>query len=141
MITSTRKNTRWERRIVGGLFLAAVLMVTVCCWAADLAIDIDVAPNVLNLQNQGEVVTVHTDIAYSLVTGASVSLNDVAIDWWKSDNQGNFVAKFAIEDIKDLPLNIGEYNTLELQGETTGGEAFWGTAEIRVINVTAAGKK
>lgn len=104
-------------------------------------IDIQVSPNVLNLQNSGEVVTVHTDIAYGLVVGASVTMNDVEISWWKSDNQGNFVAKFEISDIKGLPLNIGELNTLKLTGTTVNGETFIGETEIKVINVVPVARK
>lgn len=104
-------------------------------------IDIQVSPNVLNLQNSGEVVTVHTDIAYGLVVGASVTMNDVEISWWKSDNQGNFVAKFEISDIKGLPLNIGKLNTLKLTGTTVNGETFTGETEIKVINVVPVARK
>ena len=71
---------------------------------------------------QSTIVTVHTDIAYNLVVGASVSLNGVEIDWWKSDDRGNFVAKFDSDEIKTLDgLIIGDYNTLTLFGFTTGG--------------------
>src|SRR5690554_2609187 len=101
-----------------------------------LVIEIQVAPATLNLGNQGTWVTVHTDIAYADVTAASVTLNGVAIDWSKSDNQGNFVAKFIIRDVKNLPLKIGEYNTLILCGLTTNGEAFSGSAEVKVVDVT-----
>lgn len=141
MSAPAKRSKHWAWSVVGGLFLAVLLTATVCCWADTMEIDIDVAPNVLNLQNQGEVVTVHTDLAYSLVIGASVSINDVEIAWWKSDNQGNFVAKFNIEEIKDLPLEIDAYNTLTLTGVTTGGVAFSGAQDIRVINVIPAGKK
>ena len=119
----------------------------VCCMALALVffqnpakchafeIEIDVSPNVLNIQSQSTIVTVHTDIAYSLVVGASVFLNDVAIDWWKSDDRGNFVAKFVSDEIKTLPgLIIGDYNTLTLNGFTTGGEAFIGKQDIMVID-------
>ena len=112
------------------------------CYAFD--IEIDVSPNVLNIQSQSTIVTVHTDIAYSLVVGASVWLNGVAIDWWKSDDRGNFVAKFESDEIKTLDgLIIGDYNTLTLNGFTTGEEAFIGTQDIMVIdNVPeGAGKK
>jgi hypothetical protein len=103
------------------------------CHALD--IEIDVSPNVLNIQSQSTIVTVHTDIAYSLVVGATVFLNDVAIDWWKSDDRGNFVAKFNSDEIKTLDgLIIGDYNTLTLNGFTTGGEAFIGTQDIMVID-------
>lgn len=99
-------------------------------------IDIQVSPSTLNLQNQGEWVTVHTDIAYSLVVSGEVTLNGVPIEWSKADNQGNFVAKFVIGAIVGLPdLVIGGYNTLTLQGVTTDGEQFEGSDEVMVINV------
>ncbi len=105
-------------------------------------IEIDVSPNVLNIQSQSTIVTVHTDIAYSLVVGASVFLNGVAIDWWKSDDRGNFVAKFVSDEIKTLDgLIIGGYNTLTLNGFTTGDEAFIGTQDIMVIDNVPSGRK
>lgn len=109
--------------------------------SATIQITIDVSPNVLNLQNQGEVVTVHTDIAYGLVVGSTVYLNDIPIKSWKSDDRGNFVAKFYMEDVKDLPLYIGEMNTLTMVGLTIDGTTFSGSQEIKVINVIPAGKK
>ena len=108
------------------------------CYGFD--IEIDVSPNVLNIQSQSTVVTVHTDIAYSLVVGASVFLNGVAIDWWKSDDRGNFVAKFVSDEIKTLEgLIIGDYNTLTLIGFTTSEEVFEGTQDIMVIDNIPAG--
>lgn len=106
-----------------------------------LEIAIDVAPAVLNLNNQGEVVTVHTNIAYSLVTASTVCLNGVAINTWKSDDRGNFVAKFVMSEIKDLPLNIGGMNTMVLTGKTYARVEFSGEKEIKVINVIPKGKK
>ncbi len=112
------------------------------CYGFD--IEIDVSPNVLNIQSESTIVTVHTDIAYSLVVGATVFLNGVAIDWWKSDDRGNFVAKFVSDEIKTLEgLIIGDYNTLTLIGYDTAGEAFVGTQDIMVIDniPEGAGKK
>ncbi len=106
----------------------------------DFEIEIDVSPNVLNIQSQGTVVTVHTDIGFSAVVGSSVLLNDVEIQSWKADNRGNFVAKFFMDAIKDLPLDIGYYNTLKLKGVDTGGRLFEGEQEIKVINVEPAGR-
>lgn len=104
-------------------------------------ISIDVAPAVLNLQNKGQVVTVHTDIAYSKVDASTVYLNGVAINSWKADDRGNFVAKFLIEEIKSLDgLIIGDYNTLELVGATIDGDEFIGVQDIMVINNVPAGK-
>lgn len=106
-------------------------------------IEIDVAPNVLNTQNEGEVVTVHTDIAYSVVEGASVDLNGLPISWWKSDSQGYFVAKFSMGAVKGLydsgDLILG-FNTLTLNGVTTGGDVFIGAQEIEVKDILPKGK-
>lgn len=109
------------------------------CHALDIAID--VSPNVINIQSQSTVVTVHTDIAFSLVAGATVTLNEVEIAWWKYDDRGNFVAKFDSDEIKALDLVIGSYNRLTLIGVTTDGEYFTGSQDIMVINNLPAGKK
>ncbi|WP_321494921.1 hypothetical protein [uncultured Desulfobacter sp.] len=121
------------------VFSLFLLQMPAPCHAFD--IEIDVSPNVLNIQSNSTVVTVHTDIAYDLVVGATVFLNGVAIDWWKSDDRGNFVAKFASNEIKTLDgLVIGDYNTLTLTGYTTGEEAFIGTQEIMVLDNVPAGR-
>lgn len=124
------------------LIVFAVILFQMPAQSQALEIEIDVSPNVLNIQSQSTIVTVHTDIAYSLVVGASVFLSDVAIDWWKADDRGNFVAKFDSDEIKTLGgLTIGDYNTLVLTGYTTGGEAFIGTQDIMVIENIPAGKE
>ena len=129
------------------LVLACLLAVTLC-WllypaaalSAEIPIQIDVAPNVLNIQSEGAIVTVHTDIAYSAVDGASVYLNGVAIQWWKADARGNFVAKFVMDEIKTLDgLIIDGYNVLVLNGYTTDGDTFIGEQEIKVIDITPRG--
>lgn len=104
-------------------------------------IEIQVSPNVLNLQNNGEVVTIHTDIPYSYVVGSTVTLNGLEIDHWKSDNQGYFVAKFNMDEVKELEgLEIGGYNTLTLEGTNTDGETFSGSEDILVVNNIPKGK-
>ena len=126
--------------IVTGCVLAVALGLFVYP-ATTLAfeIEIDVAPNVLNIQSKSVVVTVHTDIAYSLVDVSSVSLNGVLISHWKSDARGNFVAKFLSDEIKTLDgLIIGDNNTLTLLGNTNDG-AFSGEQEIMVIDVIPQG--
>lgn len=106
-----------------------------------IVIEIQVSPNVLNLQNKGQVVTVHTNIAYSTVASTSVSLNGVEIDHWKADDRGNFVAKFLMEEILELDLEIGEYNELTLDGLTKDGVPFTGTDLVLVVNNIPTGKK
>jgi len=109
------------------------------CQAYD--IEIDISPNVLNIQSESTIVTIHTDITYNLVVGASVLLNGVAIDWWKSDDRGNFVAKFNSDEIKTLDgLFVGDYNKLILIGYDTFGEAFAGTQDVMVMDNVPKGK-
>jgi len=97
---------------------------------------IDVSPNVLDLGSQGQVVTVHTDLAYGAVDPATVRLNGVEISSWKADDRGEFVAKFLMSDIKDLPLRIGDYNRLVLEGSTFSRQAFLGSQDILVVDNT-----
>lgn len=125
-----------------------ILFITLCSCIAPLAtfaeeieIAIDVAPNTLNIQSASTVVTVHTDIAYGDVAGATVDLNGVQISWWKADNQGNFVAKFNSDEVKSLEgLKIGDYNTLTLFGYTNDGDTFIGSQDIMVIDVVPVKK-
>ncbi len=114
------------------LSLGIFPVMTTECHAYEITID--VAPNVLNLQNNGQVVTVHTDIAYGAVQASTVYLNNVAIHSWKSDLRGNFVAKFVIDEIKALPLEIDAYNALTMIGLTTSSESFWGSQDIMVVD-------
>ena len=131
------------------LLAGCVLAVTLCLFlypaatlGDEIRIEIDVAPNVLNIQSESVVVTVHTNIAYSAVVGASVFLNNVEINFSKSDAQGNFVAKFLSDEIKALDgLEIGEYNTLVLTGLTAEGDVFIGEQAIKVIDILPQGKK
>ena len=114
------------------LSLSTFSVVPTECHAFEITID--VAPNVLNLQNNGQVVTVHTDIAYGVVQVSTVYMNNVAIDSWKSDLRGNFVAKFVMNEIKGLPFVIDDYNTLTLLGITTSNESFLGSQDIFVAD-------
>ncbi|MCB2207142.1 MAG: hypothetical protein KQH67_02490 [Bacteroidetes bacterium] len=116
------------------IILLMIGMLLPLCIFSQEVIEIQVSPNVLNLQNNGVVVTIHTDIPYSAVIGSSVSLNGLEIESWKSDNQGYFVAKFNMDEVKQLEgLEVGGYNTLTLSGETGNG-TFTGSDEILVIN-------
>ena len=119
-----------------------ILLLSAGMASAQTEITIDVAPNVLNIASEGTVVTVHTDIAYSAVEGASVQLNGIDIAWWKSDSRGQFVAKFNMEEVTELVthdiLELGDI-TLTLTGESTLG-AFSGSQVISVIDVESKGK-
>lgn len=105
---------------------------------------ISVAPNTLNLQSMGQVVTVHTDIAYSSVDAETVFLNSIAIDSWKADNRGNFVAKFLMSEVKALAtdgyLAVPGENELTLTGSTKDGAEFTGSTSITVIDIQPSGR-
>jgi hypothetical protein len=127
----------------------------ICCLALSVAfcqapseclgfeISIEVAPNTLNIQSAGKVVTVHTGIAYGSVDHDNVYLNEILISSWKADNRGNFVAKFLMEEVKDLAdsgdLEVPGENELTLVGYTTEGAEFTGTQVITVIDVEPSG--
>jgi len=106
-------------------------------------ISIQVSPSTLNIQSSGQVVTVHTSIAFSSVVGGTVTLNGIEIDWWKADNQGNFVAKFVMDEVKALAdsgdLEVPGENDLTLVGYTNDGAEFTGTQTITVIDVIPSG--
>jgi hypothetical protein len=121
------------------LLSISVLVVLMLCssgLAGVLEIEIDVAPNVLNIQNNGNTVTVHTNLIYGDVVAGGVELNGIDINSWKVDNRGYFVAKFLIEELKTLEgLRIDAYNTLALTGVLQDDTVFIGSAEIKVIDV------
>jgi len=106
------------------------------CYGFEIIIDI--SPNVLNLGSQGEVVTVHTNIAYGEVYASTLYLNDVPISGWKADDRGYFVAKFLMDDIKDQ-VNVGLYK-FTLTGTTIDGVLFSGTQFIKIVDNIPAGK-
>ena len=101
-----------------------------------LPVDIVISPKTLNLASQGNWVTVHTDIAYGLVCKKTVAIFNVEngeyvdIAWSKSDACGNFVAKFHLEEVKEI-VEPGLVD-LTLIGLTVD-RAFCGTDTIRVI--------
>ncbi len=133
------KSTAHAFRIVLPLVLVALIGPNIC-FAEEIAID--VAPNILNIQSDGQVVTVHTDIAYYAVDVSTVYLNGIAISSWKADNRGNFVAKFLMEEVKTLDgLIIDDYNLLQIVGLAGGDEPFWGEQEILVIDKGSSARR
>jgi hypothetical protein len=140
-----------EMKMITGccvLLLAGLLLSPAISYSDDdfdFEIEIDIAPNVLNIQSEGTAVTVHTDIAYWTVEAYTLTLNGIDIKSWKADNQGNFVAKFWMDEVKALALEaedmtIGDYNEFVLLGENKAGEVFLGTQEILIIDVVPKGR-
>ena len=119
------------------------------CWFASPAvsygddereIEIDISPNVLNIGSQGTVVTVLTDIIYSEVDYSTVYLNGIEIQSWEADNRGYFVAKFSMDEVKELyePI-IDDYENFLLEGYTISGVYFFGVQDIKVVSVIPQG--
>ena len=134
------KSSKTRIAIIGYVLLAVGLLLNPAS-SYSFESTIRVAPNVLNIQSEGTVVTIHTDISFYAVDVSTVELNGLEISSWKADNQGNFVAKFLMDEVKALEdLNIGGYNTLTVEGYTYNGEYFVGVKDIIVIDVTAQGR-
>jgi hypothetical protein len=122
------------RFAVGAVALAMLAaLAPTLCHADEIAIEI--APSTLNLASSGNVVTVHTDVLYGDVDVYSVYLAGVAIDSWKADDRGYFVAKFLMDDVKTIDgLQLNALNTLRFVGLTVDGAPVWGEAEVMVID-------
>ena len=129
------------RHTLWALGLAIVMLAAPAISSAeDILITIEIAPSTLNLQSNGKVVTVHTDIAYSDIDVFTVYLGGVAINSWKADDRGYFVAKFLIDDIKTIDgLVINEYNTFQFLAQTTYDVPVWGEADVMVIDSGTGG--
>jgi hypothetical protein len=105
------------------------------CELESIPVGIVISPSTLNVASQGTWVTVHADIAYSLVAGATVTLNGIGVQATFADNCGDLVAKFAIDDIKGI-VQPGSA-VLTLSGFTRDGTPFSGTDMVRVVNIKA----
>jgi hypothetical protein len=121
------------RRVLVASIAVVALFVLVGGRLAAEEIDITVSPHVINIASASTVVTVHTDIAYSAVDGASVKLNGLDIAWWKSDSRGYFVAKFMASAVKGI-VDAGTTATLTLVGEKESGGSFSGSDTVEVID-------
>ncbi len=131
------------------LIVAALVSFTTFAFAEDFfPIAIDVAPNVLNLQSGGDYVTVHTNIADSLVDTGSVKLfvGDVDGDDFAdpdscfSDDRGYFVAQFLRKVVGDI-VESGDYNTFILTGLNKSGKIFSGEQNILVVDNVPKGPR
>ena len=124
------------------LMWASLLCMPVAGYGEEIAVAIRIAPSTLNLSSNGQVVTVHTDIPYDDVDVLSVYLNGVAIESWKTDDCGYFVATLSRDEIRKIDgLITGDYNTLQLPGATVNGDTFLGADEIMVIDPPTEGSE
>ena len=121
------------RHTLWALGLAITVFVSPAVSAGEITIEI--APATLNLQSNGVVVTVHTDVPYGSVDVYTVYLGGVAINAWKADDRGYFVAKFLMDEIKTIDgLVVNDTNPLQFVALTIYDEEVWGEDEIMVID-------
>lgn len=115
-----------------GLVMALIAMPAVSS-ACDN--EIRIAPETLNLNSKGTVVTVHTDVFYSQVDVYSIYLAGVQISAWKADDRGYFVAKFLMDEVKAIDgLLLNDFNTFVFSGVTLDGQPICGETEVMVID-------
>ena len=123
-----RRHSLWTLALV-----IASLVVPSICSAEEISIRI--SPATLNLESDGSVVTVHTDVPYSAVAVYTVYLSGVPIQSWKADDRGYFVAKFLMDSVKTIDgLVINDYNTFRFVALTTSENPVWGEADVKVID-------
>ena len=128
-VRSVRRLTLWAL----GLAIVTLAAPTICAGGDEITIEI--APATLNLQSNGKVVTVHTNIIYNDIEVAAVFLAGVGIYSWKADDRGYFVAKFLMDDIKEIDgLHINEYNPFWFVAVTTNEEPICVRADVMVID-------
>jgi hypothetical protein len=126
--------------MVRSLTAALVLATALGCSSGDptgtlptpLEIVITVSPRTLVLGSQGEWVTVHAEIAYTRVDTATLLLSDVEVTTTQSDANGDLVAKFELDDVKDIVAPPEA--TFVLEGTTRDGTPFSGSDTVRVTN-------
>jgi hypothetical protein len=140
-----------KRRTSAGILLIVIAMLFIGVVAEGsselMEIHIDVAPKTLNLESNGNGVTVHTNIAYSSVDCNTVTMKVEGVEIYEcscySDDCGDLVVKVNREDVvyaigyPDVsPTNA----TFTLSGSTATG-LFTGTDTIDVIDVAQNGSK
>lgn len=111
----------------------ATVVLAVAAQGADVTVPIVISPSTINLQAAGTWVTVHAEIDYSDVVGASVTLDGIPVKATFADNRGDLVAKFLVGDVRDI-VQPGTAE-LTLCGTTRDGGTFSGTDMVKVIDV------
>lgn len=118
------------RRRTAIVCVVTVLALASLAVAATFTVAIQVAPATIVRDAPCEWVTVHADIPYSSVNTETVLINGFDADWVFPDNRGDLVAKVEFENIAP---SVGPPSAvITLQGVTTSGAAFTGSATVRV---------
>jgi len=124
-------NTLLSRVFLTLLLTATIISVSSADPNRDIEIELRISPNTIVIGSPGDWVTAHTDIAFSSVNTATVSLNGVPAAWTLADNKGNLVAKFVRDDVENIVSPPDAL--LSLTGMTIEGEYFSGSDVVRVI--------
>jgi len=124
-------NTLLSRVFLTLLLTATIISVSSADPNRDIEIELRISPNTIVIGSPGDWVTAHTDIAFSSVNTATVSLNGVPAAWTLADNKGNLVAKFVRDDVENIVSPPDAL--LSLTGMTIEGENFSGSDVVRVI--------
>jgi hypothetical protein len=124
--------------------VACVAVLVLGFWANTTTaeeIGIQVSPSTINLAYEGVVVTVHAEIPLRGVVTASVKLNGVEVWYTKADARGDLVAKFHVDEVKEIIAPPSAELTLTGMVEVTPGVEvpFSGSDTVKVIN--QSGKK
>lgn len=84
--------------------------------------NITITPKVLVISSENTVVSVHSNIPYSIVNTVTLELDGIPAKFTKADACGDLVVKFNSDDVKDIvvPGNV----TLTLTGELDDGTPF-----------------
>lgn len=99
---------------------------------AQVSAEITVSPQTLVLSSNSTAwVTVHTNLPYSSVESASVTLDGIQIAWSKADARGDFVAKFQIGEVKGIAVPPSV--ELTLAGTLKDGQTFSGSDVVPVL--------
>ena len=116
------------RKLLTLTLAISLVAACVCLAEADREVNITISPDTLVLEEdiQSYLVTVHAEIAYSIVDTGSVLLDGIKASLVKPDSRGELVAKFVISDLQHGPL------TLTLTGQLKDGTTFSGSDEIWV---------
>jgi hypothetical protein len=105
-----------------------------------LPIDLQVSPNVLNLESYGGSLSMHTDVGYSWTLDVGFTVDGQLVDdfWTKSDARGELVVKASLEAVEDSDGD--SLATFVLTVITSNGTWYEGTDTIRVISVSGPGR-
>ena len=123
-----------RRSVASALAMSFVIAVgarVATCDDPSIVIPIVVSPSAINLESEGVWVSVHADIPYGSVATAELTLNGVPVKWTKADTRGDLVAKFALDDVKNIVAPPSA--ELTLTGLTKDGVPFSGTDTIKVV--------